>query len=550
MVSGLPKLSYLLGSVETSVLRPVTKSFGGYKQNDWFAVDIEIAKPLLYQGSAGIAMLPGVRVGDSPNELIVHRTHLPLLTAPEALALLSEVKAGDWAARDRWAADRGFQFRTTQHQSIDFMSLRRGTLLALDMRVGKTAAAVGAHDPARGPLVVVAPLSTRGVWLSWMKRCFPDLPIGVLTGKKKLEKERMQQPIVFCHYDIMKYWQTVMRIGTLVLDEAHLIVNRNADRAKACVLVAARAEKVICATGTPIWDKPPDLWNLIGLLAPAAWGSYWDFGMRYGDPHHNGYGVEFLGATHVEELTERLKEIKIRRLWKDIAKDLPPISRSIIVADLDEATTRKLDILSAKLRKERGKSNTAANLATYRSQLCKSKTSVVVREAKKALDCGEPVVVWTWHREFATELAEKLDGILIHGEIAADERERRLDEWRQSKKALVATMAVAQVGIDLSHAHLALFAELDYTPAVLAQTEMRTFSPARPMHVSFVVANHIVDQRIVRALVSKLSAQDPFGFGSAIDAIDALRATFEGPMDDPDMDRFLDDILASEFEVI
>lgn len=548
------------------MIKRVTGSWYGYRQADWYAIDTETAKPLFYQGSAGLAPIPGIRDATKAiaainigrvGEVIAHRTHLPLLTSPEALALLSPIVATDWSVRSRWATERGFEFRTTQHQAIDFIEPRRGILLGDDMRLGKTLTCTASHDPARGPLVVVAPLSTRAVWLGWMRRCFPDLEIGVLTGKKKIEPERMKKPLVFCHYDILRHWQSAMKIGTLVLDEAHALCNRKSDRAKAVSIVASRAEKVIAATGTPIWDLPPDLWNLVSMLAPAAWGSYYEFGMRYGDPKHNGYAVEFNGATNAAELSARLSEIKIRRLWRDVKKDLPPISRNIVVADIDEPTSRKLDILAAKLKKER--TNTAANLAIYRSQLCKMKLGTVVREATKLLESGQPVVVWTWHKEFAELIHDKLNAcsLLIHGEISPDERERRMDLWRNDLKhpqavkqplALVATMAVAQAGIDLSHSYLPIFAELDWVPAVVGQTEMRTFDASRPMNVTFIVANHIVDQRLVRALVTKLNAADPLGFGAATDAIDALREAFEGPREDPDMERFLDDILAAGFE--
>jgi hypothetical protein len=518
------------------VIRSVSGSFVGYKTKDWYAVDIETARPLFYQGSGGFAAIPGVRdamkgitaLRDGGRaEVVVHRTHLPLLTSPEALAQLTPVRSSDWDARDAWAGERGFKLRVLQQQAIDFIDPRRGTLLSDDMRCGKTLSALMSHDPARGQLVICAPLMTRAVWLGWIKRLWPDTPVGVLTGKKKLSKERLEQPIVFCHYDILRHWQSVRRIGTLVFDEAHLICNRKIDRSKAAVLLAALAEKVICATGTPIWSMPPNLWNILGILQPAAWGSFFDFGMRYGEPHHTGYGVEFKGATNVDELNARLSEIKIRRLWSEVQADLPPISRNIVVSDIDEPTSRRLDILAATLRKER--TNTAANLALYRAQLCKIKLPTVLAEVKRTIATGEPVVVWTWHTEFAELIKDKLNekGVVlataIHGDITPKQRDVLIEQWKNGYfKVLVANMAVAQVGIDFSHSHLPIFAELDWVPAVIAQTEMRTYDPTRAMNVTFIVANHVVDQRIMRSLVTKLNAQDPLGFGAAIDAIDAL----------------------------
>lgn len=526
------------------MIRQFQAGWTGYRTKDWFALDAETAKPLFHRESGGLVPLPGVRVADTRGvkEVFVHRSHLPLLTSPEALRLLTLDARSDWDARNRFLAQFGIVPRVTQHQAIDFIAPRRGVLLADDMRLGKTFSCVASHDIERGQLIVVGPLATRPVWLGWIRRRFPDVPIGVLTGKKP-DRKKLDQPIVFCHYDILKDWQTVRPIGTLVFDEAHALKSAKADRSKAAVLFAARAEKIIATTGTPIWGFPPDLWNIIGILAPAAWGSYFDFGMRYGDPAHNGYGVEFRGATNVDELNARLNEIKLRRLWREVVTDLPPISRSIVVADLDEPVRRKLDVLAGKLKTER--SNTAANLALYRSQLCKVKLAAVVKEAKRYVDNNTPVVVWTYHKEFASDIADALDGILVHGEVPQARREERLDEWRKSTKALVVTMSVAREGLDFSHARDTVFAELDYVPLIVGQAEMRTFDATRPMNVTFVVANHFVDQRLVRALITKLGATDPLGFGAAVDAIDALREAFEGPIPEPDMDRFLDDIISS-----
>ena len=136
---------------------------------------------------------------------------------------------------------------------------------------------------------------------------------------------------------------------------------------------------------------------------------------------------------------------------------------------------------------------------------------------------------------------------MIHGEVGPYERERRIAEWQASEapQALIATLAVAQVGIDLSHARFAIFAEIDYTPAILGQAEMRTYDPKRPMDVIFVVAAHLVDQRIVRSLIAKLGAATPLGVGAACEAIDALREAVNGPEEIGDVDRLLEDMIAS-----
>jgi superfamily II DNA or RNA helicase len=515
-------------------MKPATgKRFPG-----WWSADQETANRILKRG-AGVGLKQ-----ERDRSWSLHETHLPLLDTPEASMALSRC-AGDWNARDVRTAQLGFKLRTTQQQALDFIAPRRGVLVGDAMRLGKTLTGIMAHDPDRGSLVIVAPLSARAVWLGWLRRVFPGVPVGVLTGWT-VNRELLSRPIIFAHYDIVRKWQVIMPIGTLILDEAHAITNRRSSRSNAVVLLASRAEKVLALTGTPIWKRPTDLWNVLGTLAPGAWGSYWEFSSRYGAPEETAFGTRFTGLSNGDELTARLSEIMIRRLWKDAQADLPSISRSVVLSEVDAATSRKLDVLAGKLRSER--TNTAGNLAHYRSQLCKIKLKTVVEEANKAMDRGEPVVVWTWHKQFADDIADVLGerAFVIHGDVHADKREERMAAWRATpSSALVATMAVAQVGIDLSHSHLAIFAEVDYTPAILAQAEMRTYAPERAMNITFVVANHVVDQRLVRALVSKLSSSEPLGLGAAVDSIDALRDAIEGPRDEPDMQRFFDDLIAS-----
>lgn len=402
------------------------------------------------------------------------------------------------------------------------------------------------HDPKRGPLAIIAPLSTRGVWLGWAKRVFPELSVGLMTGKT-FDRSKIDHPIIFGHYDILRHWETDLKIGTLIFDEVHALTKPSAKRSVAAQFLTRKAEQIIPMSGTPVWKFPPDFWMILNLAIPGAWGNWHEFANRYGGPISTGHGTKWAGVSNEHELHARLSEVMLRRRWVDVADDLPPISRSVVIAEVNEAERKRLDILAAKLASER--TNTAGNLAHYRRVVSAIKLATTVAEAKKIMARGERVVIWAWHKEYAEQIATTLGDHptwMIHGEIAATKRDERMEAWRQSVAGtLVATLAVAQVGIDLSAARFAIFAEIDYTPAVIGQGEMRTYDPTRPMDILFVIANHFVDQRIVRALVAKLGAADPLGVAAAIDSIDAMRDAVLGPHVEGDLDRLLEDLIAS-----
>jgi SWI/SNF-related matrix-associated actin-dependent regulator of chromatin subfamily A-like protein 1 len=506
---------------------------------DWFVAERELVVP--------IAKVPGLRPLGSglAARWELHRSVLPLLDDPDARRFLARDQAQDWTARDAALADRGIKLRNAQHVAIDYIDKRRGTLLGDDMRVGKTLSAIMSHDPASGPLIVICPAMVRQVWISWLGKVFPDEPIGVLVGRT-FDPAALDHKLVVGHYDILAWWQSFRSIGTIVFDEAHMLTNAKSKRSEAALLLARCAERVICATGTPIWNLPKDLWHVLALIAPAAFGGYYEFCNRYAAPVPTAYGTKYTGVSNEEELTARLSEVMIRRRWIDVQQDLPPISRNVLLVDLDTPTQRKLDIIAAEIASDRA--STIGLLSRYRERLSHVKAPYVLAEATKMLDRAEPLVIWTWHVALAEKIAAELGprGFLLTGEVPAKERDDRIGAWNaHPAAALVCTMAVAQVGLDFSHARLAIFAEIDYTPAILAQAEMRTFTPTRAMNVTYVVANHMIDQRIVMALTKKLDAANPLGVGVANDTISMLRSAVYGTPEEADLDRLLADVLAS-----
>jgi SNF2 family DNA or RNA helicase len=517
-----------------------------HNKKDWFIIDQESIRP--------IAEVPGIAYRDmfhGAPRFEVHRSHLPLIETDEAArARIPFWKEGvTWEARDKLTEPLGFKLKVTQHQAVDFIRRRRGTLLGDEMRVGKTLAAAYSHEPELGRLVVIAPLNVREVWLGWLRKIWPNEEIGIMVGKK-FEPEAARKRIVFGHYDVLFGWQSGDRIGTLILDEAHCLMNRNSLRSRAAIMLASCAERVVACTGTPIWNMPTGLWNVLALVAPGAFGGYHEFCRRYAAPEPTAYGNVYTGISNGEELSARLTEVMLRRRWVDVQKDLPPITRNTIIVDLTDAQRRKLDITAESLR-ESDRTNTAASLARYRQALSHIKIPATIEEAGNCMRLGESCVIWAWHRSTVDKIVENLraEGFVamaMTGDTPQKHREEVLNQWRSlPSAALVVTMAVAQVGIDLSHSHRPIFAEIDYIPAMVAQAEMRTYAPTRAMNVTYVVADHYVDRKLGMALSHKLDAAEPVNLGTGEGAIAAIDRAFRGPIEEPDLERFLSDLLNS-----
>ena len=431
-----------------------------------------------------------------------------------------------------------------------------------------TAQIIASHDPELGPLMVVAPLATREVWLAWFKRRWPAERPVVLDGRtlvhdhgKKPLKPRKDPgfdlmsgdrfdaarlraaKLIFCHYDILGAWKDLggNLIGTIVFDEIHIASQRASRRAQAVMYAANRAARVIGATGTPIWNRPAGLYTTLQAIAPGAFGTFFDYAMRYCDAQPGPHGYIYSGSSNEIEFKARMAEIMIRRTWQDVSGELPPIERSVEVVPITPKQQFEIEKQAERVR-DHGKQTTAVGaLARFRRLLAGIKVDAAADVAQRVLDSGEKVVVWAWHHEIAVQLERALaagghPGFVISGRTSQGVREEILNRWRAlaTPAPLCITLAVGQVGIDLSAARQEVFAELDFTPSIVAQAEMRVFSPARPMSASYVIVDHDIDRKILAALQNKCDVAYRMGVPAAESTIGVLATAFAQAADGPD----------------
>jgi SWI/SNF-related matrix-associated actin-dependent regulator of chromatin subfamily A-like protein 1 len=340
-----------------------------------------------------------------------------------------------------------------------------------------------------------------------------------------------------------------VHLAKLVFDEAHLISNGKSNRSTAAQILSTEADQVIAATGTPLWNKPAGLHSILTCINPGAWGKRYDYCVRYANGHPGAYGFVADGVSNVDEFKARLSEIMLRRVWTDVVKDLPPIERTVEVVDLDEEQCYELEKSAEEIRDATALRTPIGELARYRRLVAALKIDAAIEAAQRVLDGGESVVLWTWHKDVAQKLYKKLEKkyaayVVTGEETDQDKREAALDQWRaKDPSALVINIGVGQAGIDLSHARHAIFCEIDWVPATVAQAEMRTFSPLRPMTSTYIVVDHRVDRALVEALTTKCELGDQLGVPAAESAIGSLGTALGIGQDSGDMNRLMSAVL-------
>ncbi|MDP0500931.1 MAG: DEAD/DEAH box helicase [Verrucomicrobiota bacterium JB022] len=215
------------------------------------------------------------------------------------------------------------ELRDYQKQGVEWLHhvLQVGghPLLADEMGLGKTLQTlcllqrIWAQQPS--PLLVVAPASVVPVWQREAQRWFPELPVRIVD--RQLREAFAEEPALYlssyAQVRRRKAWFTQGRWQTVVLDEAHTIKNPGAKVTQACWDL--KADQRLALTGTPVENRPLDLWSIMRYLMPGLLGSAqrWEEGAATaGD------------TTAVAELRQRCEPFMLRRTKDRVAQELPP----------------------------------------------------------------------------------------------------------------------------------------------------------------------------------------------------------------------------------
>ena len=427
----------------------------------------------------------------------------------------------------------GCEYFPYQRAAIAFGLARPSVLIADEMGLGKTIEALGLinTDPAAQRVLVVCPASLK---LNWARECARWLvdrgPVGV-AGKTFPDGAN----VVIINYDILGKWKKELRQpwDVLVADECHFVKNKDARRSKA--LYALRARRRLFLTGTPILNRPVELWTIVSSLAPEEFPDFWAFAKRYCKPTRNRFGWEFKGATNLDELHERLRStIMVRRTKDEVLPDLPPKRRQVIefasdhVASLIAVETaawqehrRRLNELrttsrgdgeprAAELAALRAGVNAAfGDLAKLRQATALAKVPLVVEHLQSVLEEAGKVVVFAHHRAVIRELAAAFPDIVVTltGDDALAARQAAVDRFQADPacRLFIGSITAAGFGLTLTASAHVVFAELDWVPAHLTQAEDRThrIGQEESVLVQHLVLQDSLDARMVGTLIEK-----------------------------------------------
>ena len=414
-----------------------------------------------------------------------------------------------------------------QADGVSFLTSKKRAVLADDMGLGKTRQAIVAAEVVvpNGPVLVVCPASLKLNWLREIKAIYPDIPVEVV-GYSKASDTLPRWVII--NYDLLsKYSERLNSINwsCVILDEAHFIKNAS-QRTKHCLQLlgvqeVAKApligpDYVFLLTGTPMTNRPKDLFNLLRCVGHPAARSFLSFAKRYCDAYRNDWGWVTSGASNLSELNLLMKEVMLRRM-KDEVLDLPPKIRTWVPIDVSESKST-LNAINSFLNwyvdSDPAKPNDTeflARLTKVRIALHKAKHKAASDRIKDAVNQGKKVVVFTCFSEGIERHKKQLGdaAVVITGSQNLEQRMDAVDAFQNDPNINVClcNIIAGGVGITLTAGTHVLFQDLDWVPANHSQAEDRCYrlGQIKKVTVEYLYADGTLDSYIAELLEAKIA---------------------------------------------
>jgi SNF2 family DNA or RNA helicase len=369
-------------------------------------------------------------------------------------------------------------------------------ILADDMGLGKTTSAViGALESEAKKILIVCPASLKINWEREIKN-YSDRRVLIVEGRKW----GSTFDFYIINYDIIKNYHStdnskdsddyklLVNAGfdLAIVDEAHYISNATANRTRLLNDVLDQIPKVWLLTGTPMTSRPINYFNLLKIVESPLTLNWQSYVRRYCAGYQFRVGNRKVwntnGASNLDELRERTKNLVLRRMKTDIL-DLP---EKIVTPVFVELNSKMYDEeLEEFARITNDKKNdetitvTLNRLMKIRQLISYEKIPYTCEIIDKCIEQGKKVIVLTNFTMTLDMLHEKYkkNSVTLDGRMHKDKRQENVDRFQTDDKikVFIGNIKAAGVGITLTAAEVVIMNDLSFVPADHSQGEDRAY---------------------------------------------------------------------------
>lgn len=413
--------------------------------------------------------------------------------------------------RDLWQAPNlspdtlgPYELFPYQRDGVNFFRGRNFGLLYDAPGVGKTLQAVvwAIHDET---VLVVCPKAVVDHWKTYLENVGKQpvlYPKELKDGQWGITTWQRQDVKVPLGY-------------TLIPDEVHYAKNTKSQRSKALHLLGSRAGRILALSGTPMINRPLELWSVFLLLRERQKDDYWRFVQHYCAAYHNGFGWDVSGASNLDDLREEMAHFSLRRTLEEVAPQLPPKRHETVHIKLSQAEKSLVNERERKVAELVG--GKALLSAEGLGALQRLRMAAATAKAKHVnewlLDYlasgGGAVAVFSTFKHPLAESVKNLPYVLYTGEQSESVRQQSIQALDKGEAQVIGlTYGAGGTGLDglQRTCNCVALLDLPWTPAETGQAEDRVHRIGQRSPVQFVrfVCDSWIDGKVEEARGRKM----------------------------------------------
>lgn len=396
------------------------------------------------------------------------------------------------------------------------------SLLALDMGLGKTVIGLSLIQELKEKTLIVCPASLKYNWVAEIEKFWPGKTPYICCGRKPPGSILSKVDIFICNYEILQYWKHFFifcKVKMFIADESHFLKEKSAKRTKAAMVISNFVKYRVLLTGTPIENKPIEIWSQLAIINKSFFPSWLLFAKKFNGAVKNNFGWQMTRATNTKELNRFLTKKCMIRIRKEEVLNLPPIIRQVVPVEIKnraEYDKAEEDII-AWLRKHNTTGLDLEKTRKAEAQVKLDKLKLISAKGKldqvaEWVNGNSPnfkIVLFCYHREILSELHLRIKNhVYVPSEVKGIDRQNCVKRFQtdDSCRVFLTTVRVGGTGFTLTASDTSVFVQLPWTSTLVEQAIARTHrigTKAKSVNAIFFVSNNTVEQRIIKLLDTK-----------------------------------------------
>jgi SNF2 family DNA or RNA helicase len=379
-----------------------------------------------------------------------------------------------------------------QKEAIEKLVRNKKFILADDMGLGKTTSTIiSALETKVEKILIICPASLK---INWQREIanYSDRSVYIAEGKKF----STESDFVIINYDILKNFHDPKNnenseilkanFGLVIMDEAHMISNPQAQRTKIVNDLITKVERVWLLTGTPMTSRPMNYFNLLKMVESPVAANWMAYAKRYCNGYQFSVGSRKVwnvtGASNLEELRDRTQTHILRRLKEDVL-DLPdkiitPVYLRLKSKDYEGLMGEYYDWYDKNQDESSSLTIQFGKLMKVRKVIAEEKVKSTIELAENIIEQGKKVIIFTNFTDTLRTIYDHFgkSAVYLDGSCSKPHRQKAVDDFQENDKikVFVGNLKAAGVGITLTAAEAVIMNDLSFVPAEHAQAEDRS----------------------------------------------------------------------------